>query len=348
MGGTNYYVESILWKILLDEENDSDSEELIFHRYEVLTDPNLINKWKKYKGDEDPWYERTRGNKAAGNGCDHSNAKNVNDDFNAVENNIHNLTDKFKALDLKFENSLKNIRSTMDISLRFYRRTFYEMINVSGKLPQNAESEEVEEENECSKSVDIVYVEKTLMNDFLCQSLKNLISYLGSLTSGTEGTVADLSEVENKVFGNNSNTAHSNPYTVIREYVAANLEKRSLSSLLDLNVARFWNEETTNEILQNAERKDESVSYRDYLNEVKSFCESYPSILPICYAFVTRIQDLVEAIVEIRTRRLKMIRVVDDECLLDFNNEELLAELRLIDPDMLKTIHPNNRRKIIR
>ncbi len=56
----------------------------------------------------------------------------------------------------------------------------------------------------------------------------------------------------------------------------------------------------------------------------------------------------IEEITKIREKRLRLLRIVDDEGMLDFTNEQLFEELILLDKDVEQFVHPNNRRKIIR
>lgn len=49
-----------------------------------------------------------------------------------------------------------------------------------------------------------------------------------------------------------------------------------------------------------------------------------------------------------RSRRVALLRVVDDALMDDFNSGQLYQQLKLVDPVIASTVHPNNRRKVIR
>lgn len=324
VGGTNYYIESILWKMLVEPEDEKS--ELIFNRYQVLKDPSKINKWKTYEASVFPLLKKS--NQELVTDCDKKT--DINKDI--TKDDINLLIEQIKSIDCDFTNSLENIQNSMNIAYKFYKRTLYgieskdrvEKVTSSGDLKEPADSE----------IVDIVRLETTIMKEYICRNLEHMISFISSQTALPSSAV----DVVWKDMNSSDDADLKDSYAVLSE-------NENLPNFAFLNGSRFWNLSTVCRVLSNPTT---AVSYVVYADQFRSIYECQQHLRVSCYLIFKKFLECVIALTKIRVKRLNLIRIVDDEAMLDFNNDEILAEIRLVDPDMVKEVHPNNRRKVIR
>lgn len=84
------------------------------------------------------------------------------------------------------------------------------------------------------------------------------------------------------------------------------------------------------------------------LKKICELCSSSDRRLTKCHEAVGDVYENLKLITKIRLWRLKFLRIMDDVSMVDYMNEELYNELKLVDMKATESIHPNSRRKIIR
>lgn len=109
---------------------------------------------------------------------------------------------------------------------------------------------------------------------------------------------------------------------------------------------RFWNTSVVSQVL--LEKTFHVHNFDLCMQQIRNSCSSNEHIISKYYLTLNNVIKNIEYMAKIRTSRLELLRIVDDEIMLDYSNEELYNELKLFNADAFRFFHPNNRRKIIR
>lgn len=332
VGGTNYYIESVLYQMLVEPMDENSV--LIANRYLVLKDPSQINQWKTYKGSILP---KLRNNETEKNdtivedapNCDITSKKIVTKD------DINPLIERVKSIEYDFKNSIQSILDTMNLTYQYYRRTFYQMgLNEQDSL--NDDLTNIRQPADFD-NVDILYLETRIMKEYINDNLKHLTSYLASKNDPIERDVD-----ENLISDPKDDMDLQECYSTLNQSRELPFDK----NFSFLNSSRFWNLLNVCNLLNNSSCVISADS--ELIDEFREVVNSRPHLTTDGFLIFRKFVECVIALTTIRIKRLNLIRIVDEITLLDYSNEELYAELRLLDPDMVKKIHPNNRRKTIR
>lgn len=296
VGGTDYYIESILWESLTSGP-PIEADELVDKHYHVISAPELINKWQTFEASVCPKLNEEMSSEVI------SNCK--NSELGIAPITVHmvtRLSDMIKRLVGEFRECVQSISDELNVNTSMYLQTFY-------RLPGSSRADQTAEENQHfqpqSQSFNFVDAELALLNYYLHAYLQKLVGKL----------------VEN-------NDDHWRPDEMCRELVSQCWDCPAVATVI-------------NEAL---------ISSVDFTHLLERICELSTShrLLAKCHESMSLVFDNLKVITEIRIERLKLLRISDDVSMIDYMNDKLYNELKLVDSKSTELIHPNNRRKIIR
>lgn len=296
VGGTDYYIESILWESLTSGP-PIEADELVEKHCHVINTPQSVNKWRTFEASVRPTLDEEMFSDMASR-CKTSKLETTSitvDMVTRMSDMIERLVDEFRECALGISNEL-NINTSM------YLQTFYRLPGSSRADHTVDESQRLLSEPESFNFVD---AELALLNYYLHVCLQKLVRKL----------VDDCDD-------------DWRPDEMCREFLS-----------------QCWDSPAVVNVINEA-----VISSVDFGESLEKLCElsTSPNFLAKCHEAISVVYDNLKMITEIRTARLKLLRISDDAAMLDYMNDELYSELKLVDSKSTDFIHPNNRRKIIR
>lgn len=307
VGGTNYYIESILWNTLLKPPEPENE----LTKFEKLCKPKKLKTWQTLK--------KTHNSKCM---ADSNELKEVlitetvnssNNDSNTLTvHYVDTLINEIDRVKNDFHNSIDYIATQLRISPDLYSRTFYPAMEE--QLTTFWQQSFVQSLDNGSINIDIVAIETSIMDMFICQCFEKVMSSLYSCFS-------DIGE-----------KYHYDCNTLPK------FDQFSKSGAVFSIVEKDKNSGAIEDVTYMTTR------LRQFLNRMQrkeQIFFSVPTVLEIILQRIGRVAKM-------REKRLKLTQVVEDIDLSEFTSEELHSELKLIDLSSAKNLHPNNRRRIIR
>lgn len=315
--------------------------ELVYDRFDVLKDPAHVNQWKTYKGSVLPLRNSPNNLEPLPSvGCDE---KTDSDKMIVTKEDVNSLIERIKSVNGEFIRSVQSVQSTMNIAYKYYKRTLYGFgpSTDSQSVIQKGDSNKTESDE--TNLVDVVKIERTVLKEYISRNLEHAVDFLSNRSDNVDS-------VESPRLNCVDSTEELNlkdSYTMLRR----NEKLPEFGEFSFLNGSHFWNVDFIQNIVRNASENSSlfvDVPYEKYANRLCEICELRQHLVVSCYAIFKKFLDCVIATTTIRIKRLNLIRIIDDYSMLDFDNEELVAELEIVDADLLRAVHPNNRRKLIR
>ncbi|XP_065213375.1 tRNA dimethylallyltransferase [Planococcus citri] len=337
VGGTNYYIEAVLYEMLVEpvEENSV----LIANRCLVLKDFSQINQWKTYKGSVLPTLKKNETEKNDTDVVEESETETSCDIKKIVtKDDINLLIGQVKSIQCDFRNSIESILETMNLTYQYYSRTFYR-IGSGERDSVNDEDLTGIRQPADTDIVDILHLETRIMEEYISSNLKHMVNYLNDKYDFIE---CDIDE--NATSAPKYEMDLEECYSVLSQ----SQELPFAKNFSFVDGSRFWNLPMVCRLWSDSSCAVIGADYGQLSDEFRDVYERRPHLTTNCYFIFKKFVECVIALTTVRIKRLNLIRVVDEETLLDFSNHDLYAELKLVDPEMLIKIHPNNRRKVIR
>lgn len=338
VGGTTYYIESILWNTLM-EAPVNNPDELVSRRCRVIKEDENVSdfsRWRTYvdKRKYHPPVSVTSDDRnqdeiitvaTAGEDC--ANPSSI-DSINLLDRDI-------TQLEKVFEESIRKSISRLQINYYHYQRTFYRM-SEENQNESNVNFEykpEVEDryENVGRLSTEcIVRVETQLLSEFLLTIIRKCVSHMKEITRYS---------------------------TLSEKYPVDTSENSSIDSIPSL----IWNQKNMHKILFGSdeipvENLSINCAIKNTLDDLKILleeCNFYEksekeNMTIEFHQLKNKLRDLIHRVINTRLKRLKLIQIIDDENMADCPTEDLYFELKLLDSNTARSLHPNDRRKIMR
>lgn len=305
VGGTNYYIESILWNILLKPPEPENE----FTKFEKLCNPKELKTWQTLK--------KPHNSMADSNELEVVITETVKNSSNNDSNthtiqHVDTLINEIERIKNDFRNSIDCIATQFKISPDLYCRTFYPAVEEQLTTFWQQSFEQFLDNG--SIDIDIVAIETSIMDMFICQCLEQVMISLYSC----------FSEVGEQFHHDCNTLPELHQFSELGAVISIVEKVKNGGPVEDVTYMTT----ILRQFLSRMQRKEQVFFY-------------IPTVLEIILQRISRVAKM-------REKRLKLTQVVEDIDLLEFTSEELHSELRLIDLSSAKNLHPNNRRRVIR
>lgn len=297
VGGTDYYIESILFESLTAGPS-IEADELVEEYCHVISAPELVNKWQTFEASVPaPTSNEEMSSEVT------SDRKSSELEFTPISvDTVTQLADRINRLVAEFSECVQTFANELNVNTSMYLQTFYPLPGSSRADHQIAENNQ--QAQPLPPSFNFVDAESALLNYYLHSCLQKLVSKL----------VQDDDNWQ--------------PDRVCRELVS-----------------ECWDCPAAAVVINKA--LTSKVDVTELLARIRELSTS-PNLLAKCHESISLVYDNLKKIMEIRMERLKLLRISDDHSMIEYSNDQLYRELKLVDSKSFEQIHPNNRRKIIR